>query len=141
MNSKNNLTIEKTLCLIKPDAVSAGKIGEILTILENDGFHILKMQMIQMKKVIAEKFYYVHKNKKFFNGLIEFITSGQIVAMILEREDAIIRLRNLIGDTDSKNASKGTIRNLYGTDERKNAIHASDSLESVKHEIDSIFYK
>lgn len=139
MNSQNNLTTEKTLCLIKPDAVSAGKIGEILTILENDGFHILKMKMMKMNNDIAQKFYYVHKNKNFFEGLIRFMTSNQIVVMILERENAIDRLRSLVGNTDSRIAAKGTIRNLYGTDERKNAIHASDSYESAKNEIKVIF--
>ncbi|MCK4338994.1 MAG: nucleoside-diphosphate kinase [Candidatus Cloacimonetes bacterium] len=139
MTSPNNLTIEKTLCLIKPDAVSAGKIVEIITILKNDGFHIEKMKMMKMNNDIAQKFYYVHKNKNFFEGLIRFMTSNQIVAMILERENAIYRLRSLVGNTDSKIAAKGTIRNLYGTDERKNAIHASDSYESAKHEIKVIF--
>ncbi len=139
MTSQNNLTTKKTLCLIKPDAVSAGKIGEILTILENDGFHILKMKMMKMNDDIAQKFYCVHKNKNFFEGLIEFMTSSQIAAMVLEREDAINRLRSLVGNTDSRVAAKGTIRNLYGTDERKNAIHASDGSESVKHEIKVIF--
>ncbi|MCK4357953.1 MAG: nucleoside-diphosphate kinase [Candidatus Cloacimonetes bacterium] len=133
------MTTKKTLCLIKPDAVSAGKIGEILTILENDGFHILKMKMMKMNDDIAQKFYCVHKNKNFFEGLIEFMTSSQIAAMVLEREDAINRLRSLVGNTDSRVAAKGTIRNLYGTDERKNAIHASDGSESVKHEIKVIF--
>lgn len=139
MTSPNNLTIEKTLCLIKPDSISTGKIGEILTILENDGFHIEKMKMMKMNNDIAQKFYYVHKNKNFFEGLIKFMTSNQIVVLILERENAIDRLRSLVGNTDSKIAAKGTIRNLYGTDERKNAIHASDSYESAKHEITVIF--
>lgn len=139
MTPQNNLDIERTLCLIKPDAVSSGKIGEILTILEDDDFHILKMRMMQMSQSVAQRFYYIHKNKHFYDELIEFMTSGPIIAMILEREDAINRLRRLAGDTDSKTADKGTIRNRYGTDIQRNAIHASDSIESAVYEIDVIF--
>jgi len=139
MTPPNNLDIERTLCLIKPDAVSSGKIGEILTILEDDNFHILKMRMMQMSPNIAQRFYYIHKNKHFYDGLIEFMTSSPIIAMVLEREDAINRLRRLAGDTDSKTAAKGTIRNKYGTDIQRNAIHASDSIESAVYEIDVIF--
>ncbi len=139
MTPQNNLDIERTLCLIKPNAVSSGKIGEILTILEDDDFHILKMRMMQMSQTVAQRFYYIHKNKHFYDGLIEFMTSGPIIAMILESEDAINRLRRLAGDTDSKIADKGTIRNRYGADIQRNAIHASDSIESAVYEIDVIF--
>ncbi|MEA3476151.1 MAG: nucleoside-diphosphate kinase [Candidatus Cloacimonadota bacterium] len=139
MTPQNNLDIERTLCLIKPDAVSSGKIGEILTILENNNFNILKMKMLQMNRNIAQRFYYIHKNKHFYDELIEFMTSGPIITMVLEREDAINRLRRLAGDTDSKIADKGTIRNRYGTDIQRNAIHASDSIESAVYEIDVIF--
>jgi nucleoside-diphosphate kinase len=92
-----------------------------------------------MNQVLAEQFYYIHKNKYFFEELIKFMTSGPIIAMILEREDAINRLRRLAGNTDSKIADKGTIRNRYGTDIQRNAIHASDSIESAVYEIDVIF--
>jgi len=139
MTIKNNLDIERTLCLIKPDAVSSGKIGEILTILEDDNFHVLKMRMMQMSQNIAQRFYSIHKNKHFYDGLIKFMTSGPIIAMVLEREDAINRLRRLAGNTDSKTAAKGTIRNKYGADIQRNAIHASDSIESAVYEIDVIF--
>ncbi len=139
MTPPNNLDIERTLCLIKPDAVSSGKIGEILTILENNDFNILKMKMLRMNRNIAQRFYYIHKNKHFYDELIEFMTSGPIIAMVLEREDAINRLRRLAGDTDSKIAAKGTIRNKYGIDIQRNAIHASDSIGSAVYEIDVIF--
>lgn len=139
MTPQNNLDIERTLCLIKPDAASSGKIGEILAILENNDFHILKMRTMQMSQSVAQRFYYIHKNKHFYDELIDFMTSGPIIAMILEREDAINRLRRLAGNTDSKIADKGTIRNRYGIDIQRNAIHASDSIESAVYEIDVIF--
>ncbi len=134
-----HLTKERTLCLIKPDAVAEGNIGKIITMLENNNFHILKMKMLIMNQELAQKFYYVHKEKHFYEELICFMTNNYIVAMILEREDAIKKLRSLAGDTDSKIASPETIRNKYGTDNSHNAVHASDSLESYLYESEVIF--
>ena len=130
---------ERTLLLIKPDAVHNGNIGEIITIIERNYYHIIRLKMLKMDEQLAKEFYAVHKNKHFFNDLIKFMTSGNIVALELKRENAITHLRKLIGVTDSRKAEKGTIREKYGTDNRVNAVHASDSPQSAEQEIKTIF--
>lgn len=132
---------EKTLCLIKPDAVKANHIGEIIAILESQHFSILKMKLMKMNLNLAEKFYNVHKGKPFFDELVKFMTSGEIVALVLERENAIGKLREIVGNTDSNLAEDGTIRNKFGTDKGQNAIHASDAQETANYEISVIFGK
>ncbi|MEA2104592.1 MAG: nucleoside-diphosphate kinase [Candidatus Cloacimonadota bacterium] len=130
---------EKTLCLIKPDAVKKHVIGEIISILEESNFEILKMKMLRMDKEIASKFYAVHKEKHFYNDLIAFMTSGNIVALVLERVNAIKLLHKLCGNTDSTKAAENTIRHKFGTDYRVNAVHSSDCPDSANYEINTIF--
>ncbi len=130
---------ERTLCLIKPDAVSKRVIGKILSAIEESGFEIEDMKLVRWTREEAEGFYHVHKGKPFFEGLIKFMTSGPIVAILLERENAIKTLRKLVGPTDPIEAPPCTIRALYGTNVRRNAVHASDSPESAMFEIQYIF--
>lgn len=130
---------EQTLCLIKPDAVKAGNIGHIITLIENNDFTIRKLKMLEMNREIAEKFYSVHKGKHFYENLVEFMTSGPIVAIVLDRDNAIAGFRELAGSTDSRKAAEGTIRHLYGTDNQENAVHGSDSPESFEYEHGVIF--
>ncbi|HDD44022.1 MAG TPA: nucleoside-diphosphate kinase [Candidatus Desulfofervidus auxilii] len=131
--------MERTLFLIKPDAVSKKIAGKIIDILEKNDLHIAEMKMLRLDTETAEKFYKEHKNKKFYHKLIKYVTSGPIIAMVLEGEDAIKRARKIIGSTDPKKAEPGTIRNLFGTDRTYNAVHASDSPESAEYEINIIF--
>ncbi len=130
---------EQTLCLIKPDAVASHHLGKIISTLEENNFNIIKMKMLQMNKKLAENFYSIHKEKFFYEELVQFMTSGKIVALLLERENAVKYLRKLCGDTDSRKAAVNTIRNKYGTDKSKNAIHASDSPNNASKEIAIIF--
>lgn len=130
---------QKTLLLIKPDAVRAKNTGNIISIIEKNQFDILKLKMMKMDIPRAKRFYQVHKDRPFFPDLIEFMTGGSIVALLLKRENAIKHLRKICGNTNSKKAEQDTIRNLYGTDIQKNAVHSSDSPESAEHEINTIF--
>ncbi|MEO0231373.1 MAG: nucleoside-diphosphate kinase [candidate division WOR-3 bacterium] len=130
---------ERSLLVIKPDAVKKKKIGKIIEILEENGFEIKDIKMKRLKKEEAEKFYMPHKGKDFFNKLIDFITSGEVVGILVEKENAIEKLRELVGETDPKKARCGTIRHMFGENITENAVHAADSLESFKREI-SIFF-
>ncbi len=133
------MTEQKTLLLIKPDAVKSKNIGNIISIIEENQFEILQLKMMTMEIKRAKKFYDVHKNKPFFPDLIEFMTSGPLVAIILERQNAIKHLRKICGNTDSTKAEPGTIRNLYGSDIQINAVHSSDSPQSAEYEIKTMF--
>ncbi|MEO0275360.1 MAG: nucleoside-diphosphate kinase [candidate division WOR-3 bacterium] len=130
---------ERSLLVIKPDAVKKKKIGKIIEILEENGFEIKDIKMKRLKKEEAEKFYMPHKGKDFFNKLIDFITSGEVVGIVVEKENAIEKLRELVGETDPKKARCGTIRYMFGENITENAVHAADSLESFKREV-SIFF-
>ncbi len=125
------MPIERTLTIIKPDAVAAGNTGKIVAHLERAGFTIVAMKKIALSEAQAKAFYAVHSRRPFYNDLVAFMTSGPIVPMILEREDAIAKLREVMGATDSKKAVKGSLRNLYGTDIERNAIHGSDAPETA----------
>ncbi|WP_185858684.1 nucleoside-diphosphate kinase [Blattabacterium cuenoti] len=127
-----------TLSIIKPDAVQKGYIATILTKIVHAGFHIIALKMTKLSKKNAIKFYSEHQKKYFFNSLVEFMSSGPIVSILLEKENAVKDFRLLIGDTNPINAKKGTIRNLYATSLKKNAIHGSDSNKSAFQE--SQFY-
>lgn len=128
--------IEKTLAIIKPDAVKAKNTGKIIDRIEQEGFNIEAMQKITISKEKAEEFYSAHKDRSFFKELVNFITSGPVVVMVLEKDNAIKAWRDLMGSsTDPKQAAEGTIRNLYGTDITKNAVHGSDGEESAKKEV------
>ena len=133
----NNL--QQTLSIIKPDAVERKLDGEIKEIFRKKGFLIKKEKKIQLEKVEAEKFYKVHETKPFYNDLCAYLSSGPIVAMVLEKENAVLDNRELMGATDPKNAVEGTIRKKYGISIDKNSVHGSDSIENAKIEIDFFF--
>ena len=131
--------IEQTLSIIKPDAVERNLDNEIKKIFENKGFKIVREKKIQLEKSEAEKFYKVHETKPFYNDLCSYLSSGPIVAMILEKDDAILANRELMGATNPKDAEDGTIRKKYGISIDKNSVHGSDSVENAKIEIDFFF--
>lgn len=131
--------IEKTLSIIKPDGVFRKLTGDVIKRLEENEFKIIAMKMILMNRPQAEGFYAVHKERPFFNSLIDFITSGPVVVMILKGEDVISKYRKIMGDTNYKNAAKGTIRKDFATDIEKNVVHGSDSEESAAFEIGYFF--
>ena len=124
------MSTERTLTIVKPDAVAAGNAGNIIAQLEAAGFKIIAIKKTALSEAQAKAFYAVHSERPFYNELVGFMTSGPIVPIMLEREDAIAKLREVMGATNSKEAAEGTIRNLYGTDIEKNAIHGSDAPET-----------
>ena len=130
---------ERTLTIVKPDAVSAGKAGAILAHLEREGFRLAGVRKLRLAPAQARAFYAVHRERPFFEGLVRFMTEGPILAAALEREGAVAHLRRVMGATDSTKAEEGTIRNLYGTDIERNAIHGSDSPENAAREIGFFF--
>ncbi|MGE3062468.1 MAG: nucleoside-diphosphate kinase [bacterium] len=132
--------MERTLMLIKPDAVSRHLIGNILSIVEREGFRIVDLRMEKFSKNKAKLFYSVHKDKDFFMHLVNYMTSGKSVGVILERENAVYYLREVVGETDPAKAKEKTIRHLYGETYRRNSVHASDSRESYMYE-SRIFFK
>jgi nucleoside-diphosphate kinase len=125
------MAIERTLTMIKPDAVADGNTGNILALLEKAGFRIVGLKKVKLTRELAEQFYAVHRERPFFGDLVKFMTEGPIVAACLEREDAVAELRRVMGATDSRKADAGTVRNLYGKDIERNAIHGSDSQENA----------
>ena len=131
--------IEQTLSIIKPDAVERNLENKIKTIFQNNGFKIIKEKKIKLEKEDAEKFYKVHETKPFYNDLCEYLSSGAMVVMVLERENAIKSNRDLMGATDPSKAQEGTIRKLFGVSIDKNSVHGSDSRENAKIEIDFFF--
>ena len=131
--------IEQTLSIIKPDAVERNLDNEIKQVFIKNGFNIFKEKKIQIEKSEAEKFYKVHETKPFYNDLCAYLSSGPIVAMILEKENAVADNRKLMGATNPKNAEEGTIRKKYGISIDKNSVHGSDSVENAKIEIDFFF--
>ena len=131
--------IEQTLSIIKPDAVERNLENEIKEIFKNKGFKIIKEKKIQIEKSEAEKFYKVHETKPFFNDLCEYLSSGPIIAMIIEKEDAVLANRELMGATNPKEAADGTIIKKYGISIDKNSVHGSDSVENAKIEINFFF--
>ncbi len=133
------MALERTFAMIKPDAVNAGNIGQVLSMIEKEGFKIIYLQMLKLTEKSVRLFYAEHVEKPFFPSLLEFTLSGKVVAMVLEKENAIEDFRKLMGATDPKKAAKGTIRHTYGTEMPANAIHGSDSRESAKREI-TIFF-
>ena len=132
--------LEKTLSIIKPDAVERNLENEIKQIFENKGFRILKEKKIKIDKSEAEKFYKIHETKPFYDELCNYLSSGPIVVMILEKENAVLANRELMGATNPKEAEEGTIRKKYGISIDKNSVHGSDSKENAEKEI-SFFFK
>ena len=131
--------LEKTLSIIKPDAVERSLDGEIKEIFKKNGFNIVKEKKIQLEKLDAEKFYKVHETKPFYNDLCAYLSSGPIVVMVLEKENAVLGNRELMGATNPNDAEEGTIRKKYGISIDKNSVHGSDSVENAKIEIDFFF--
>ena len=132
-------SIEQTLSIIKPDAVERNLDNEIKQMFIQKGFTIFKEKKIQIEKSEAEKFYKVHETKPFYNDLCTYLSSGPIIAMVLEKENAVIDNRKLMGATNPKDADEGTIRKKYGISIDKNSVHGSDSVENAKKEIDFFF--
>jgi len=131
--------VERTLLIIKPDAVERKLIGYIISRLEEDGFNLYNMEMVHLSRQQAMDFYAVHKGKSFYDDLISFMTSGPVIPILLEKENAIADLRRLIGDTDPAKAAPGTIRREIAVDKQKNSVHASDSVENAKTEVAFFF--
>jgi nucleoside-diphosphate kinase len=133
------MAIERTLTIIKPDSASAGHIGEIIADIEKAGFRILGLKMVRLTTAQAEAFYAVHRERPFYRDLVNFMTQGPVVPIALERDNAVAALRELMGATDSKKAADGTIRNKFGTDIERNAIHGSDAPETAAAELAFFF--
>ena len=131
--------IEQTLSIIKPDAIERNLENNIINFFEKNNFKILKTKKVKISKEEASEFYKVHQTKPFYTDLYNYLSSGPIVAMILEGENAISKNRQLMGSTDPKKAEEGTLRKMYGLSIDKNSIHGSDSIENAKIEIDFFF--
>lgn len=133
------MAIERTLCIIKPDAVEKKKAGAILALLEESGFTVLALKRTHLGKAVAEGFYAVHKERPFFGELVTFMTRSPVVIAVLERDDAVAKYRGVMGATDPAKADAGTIRKLFGSNVGENAVHGSDSLANAKVEIAYFF--
>ncbi|MBL30556.1 MAG: nucleoside-diphosphate kinase [Flavobacteriaceae bacterium] len=133
------MNINTTFSMIKPDGVENGHVGSIINKIVGAGFNIIALKMTQFSKKEAKSFYHIHKQMPFFDDLISFITRGPIVAMVLEKENAVNDFRTLIGSTDPNEAAEGTIRKLYATSKGENAIHGSDSDQNASIEASFIF--
>ena len=131
--------IGRTLAIFKPDSVSAGRTGVLLARLEEEGFRVRGLKRMRLTNEQARAFYAVHRERPFYEGLVRFMTEGPVVVVALERDDAVVHLRNTMGATDSRKAEPGTVRNLYGTDIERNAIHGSDSPENATKEVAFFF--
>jgi nucleoside-diphosphate kinase len=131
--------MQKTFTILKPDTVKAGKAGAVISEIEKAGFRIRAAKMLHLSKAQAEGFYYVHKERPFFGSLVSFMTEGPIVAMVLEADNAIEKLRKVMGATDPAKADNGTIRKQFGTNIERNAIHGSDGAETAAFEIGYFF--
>jgi nucleoside-diphosphate kinase len=133
------MSIERTLCIIKPDAVEKRVQGAIIQRLLEEGFRILGMKQVRLSRAVAEGFYAVHKERPFFDELCTFMTRGPVVVAALERENAVQHYRNVIGATDPAKAAEGTVRKKYGANVGENAVHGSDSVENGRNEIAYFF--
>ncbi len=131
--------MQTTLAILKPDTVAAGNAGKVLAHLEQDGFALRGLRVLHLTREQAEAFYAVHRERPFFGSLVEFMTEGPVIPVALEREDAVARLREVMGATDVAKAAEGTIRKLWGTSIERNAIHGSDSPENAAIELAFFF--
>lgn len=136
----SDVKMERTLSIIKPDAVSAHHIGEVIAQLEKEGLHVIGVKMQCLSPKQAEEFYAVHKERPFFKDLVKFMSSGPSVALVLEGENAVAKNREIMGATDPKKATPGTLRARFATSIESNAVHGSDSAESAQNEI-AFFFK
>jgi nucleoside-diphosphate kinase len=132
-------TLQRTLTIVKPDAVKRNAVGDIIEQFEKQKFHILSMKMLEISKHQAEQFYAVHAGKPFYNSLTDFMSSGPIVVLALEKESAIADLRELMGATNPANAKEGTIRKKWGSSIEHNAIHGSDAEDTARFELSFFF--
>jgi nucleoside-diphosphate kinase len=133
------MSIERTLSIIKPDAVAAGHTGEILSTIEVEGFKIVALRMTRLSRLQAEAFYAVHRERPFYSSLVRFMTEGPIVAVALEREDAVAKLREIMGATNPASALEGTIRRRYAQSIERNCIHGSDGADTAAVELAYFF--
>ena len=133
------INLEQTLSIIKPDAEERNLQEEIKNMFKKNGFNLINEKKIHISKSEAEQFYKVHETKPFYNDLCEYLSSGPIIVIILEKENAVVENRKIMGATDPKNADEGTIRNKYGISIDKNSVHGSDSVENAKKEINFFF--
>lgn len=131
--------MERTFAIIKPDAVAAGNVGNIIAMIEKNGFRIVAMRRLHMSRKEAEGFYAVHRERDFYGDLVRFMTEGPCVVMVLEAENAIVRWREVMGLTDPAKAGPGTIRRLYGTNIERNAVHGSDAPQTAAVEVGFFF--
>jgi len=133
------MSLERTLCIIKPDAVEKKKAGAILALLEERGFNLVAIKKLHLSRSVAEGFYAVHKARPFFAELVSFMIRNPVVIAVLERDNAVAEYRNVMGATDPAKADAGTIRKLYGGNVGENAVHGSDSIDNAKNEIAYFF--
>lgn len=131
--------MEKTCVIIKPDGVCKKVSGDIIKRFDGEGFKLVGLKMIKPQRSMMESFYSVHKDKEFFKSLVDFMCSAPVIVMVWEGEDAVAKVRDIAGCTNSKEAAAGTIRNIFGTDGRRNAVHSSDSVENALKEINVFF--
>jgi nucleoside-diphosphate kinase len=131
--------VQKTFSIIKPDAVESGNAGKILSLLEQNGFRVVALRMTKLSQPQAEGFYDVHRARPFFGSLVKFMTEGPVIVMALEREDAVKKLRDVMGATNPANAADGTVRKLYAESIERNAIHGSDAPETAAEELKYFF--
>jgi nucleoside-diphosphate kinase len=129
----------KTFTILKPDTVKAGNVGAIISKIEKEGFRIRAMKMLHLTEAEAQGFYYVHKERPFFGSLVKFMTEGPVIMMVLEADNAVEKLRAVMGATDPAKADAGTVRKQFGTNIERNAIHGSDGPESAAFEIAYFF--
>lgn len=135
----DNPQLQKTFSIVKPDAVAAGNAGKILALLESNGFRIVALRMVKLGQAQAEGFYAVHKERPFFGSLVKFMTEGPVIVMALEREDAVKKLREVMGATNPANAAEGTVRKLFAESIERNSIHGSDAPETAAEELRYFF--
>jgi nucleoside-diphosphate kinase len=133
------MSIERTFGIVKPDAVEKNAVGGVIALIEKAGLKIVGLRLVKLSDPQARAFYAVHKERPFFGGLVKFMTSGPAVVMAIEGENAIARYREVMGPTDSKKAPTGTIRNEYGTDIERNAVHGSDGPDTARAELAFFF--
>ncbi len=133
------MNVERTFSIIKPDAVAAGQAGAILSMIQDAGFRVLGLRMTRLSEAQAQAFYGVHSQRPFFAGLVKFMTEGPIVVMALEREDAVKKLREVMGATNPANAAEGTVRKRFAANIERNCIHGSDAPETAEVELRFFF--
>jgi nucleoside-diphosphate kinase len=133
--------MEKTLFMVKPDAVARGLVGELVAVMEREGLAVERLELMRLDRARAEALYDVHRDKPFFGSLIAYVTSGPVVPMVLAGENAVGRVRELMGATDPAQAASGTIRRKFGESLERNAVHGSDNPASARREIDVLFGK